>query len=72
MKSKEQKNLLNIKKEEADGGNDKASETLPEDLNGGVDFLFCQRTENKNLSGCHNLASMELADEVHSKDGIAG
>ena len=50
-KSKEQKNLLNIRKEEADGGNDKASETLPEDLNGGVDFLFCQRTENKNLSG---------------------
>ena len=47
LKSKEQKNLLNIKKEEADGGNDKASDTLPEDLNGGVDFLFSQRTENK-------------------------
>ena len=51
MKSKEQKNLLNIKKEEADGGNDKASDTLAEDLNRGVDFLFSQRTENKSLSG---------------------
>ena len=51
LKSKEQKNLLNIKKEEADGGNDKASDTLAEDLNGGVDFLFSQRTENKSLSG---------------------
>ena len=51
LKSKEQKNLLNINKEEADGGNDKASEALPEDLNGGVDFLFSQRTENKSLSG---------------------
>ena len=51
LKSKEQKNLLNINKEEADGGNDKASEALPEDLNGGVDFLFSQRPENKSLSG---------------------